>query len=358
MQARFYAEAFRLFEACRGRLPLGSMRLDRHAGTAHEGNKMATKSQSRFRIWAWIAAIGCIAFIGIQFIRPGLENPPVTAELQAPPEVKQILRNSCYNCHSNETRLPWFDRIVPAYWLVAGDVKEARAHLNFSEIGKLPPAQQKGILYEAVNQIQVGAMPLPSYRRVHPEAAVTEAQLAVLRQYLNPPVPAPAASADTSAADTQYDAWMHAGNTRPEVKPEPNGVAFLPDYRNWKVISSTDRFDNHTMREILGNDVAIKAIAEHHINPWPDGTVFAKVAWAQQPDGKGMAQTGAFVQVELMIRDSQKYANTKGWGWGRWRGTDLKPYGKDAKFTRECVGCHTPVRQNDYVYTMPLKGQQ
>ena len=43
---------------------------------------------------------------------------------------------------------------------------------------------------------------------------------------------------------------------------------------------------------------------------------------------------------------------------GRWRGTDLKPYGKDAAFTNECVNCHTPVRQNDYVYTMPLKGQQ
>jgi hypothetical protein len=108
----------------------------------------------------------------------------------------------------------------------------------------------------------------------------------------------------------------------------------------------------------LGNDVAIKAIAEHHINPWPDGTAFAKVAWAQQPDGKGNVQTGAFVQVELMIRDSKKYASTKGWGWGRWRGMDLKPYGKDANFTNECIGCHEPVRQNDYVYTMPLGGQQ
>ena len=59
----------------------------------------------------------------------------------------------------------------------------------------------------------------------------------------------------------------------------------LPDYKNWKAISSTDRFDNHTMREILGNDVAVKAIADGHINPWPDGTAFAKVAWQQsQPD--------------------------------------------------------------------------
>ncbi len=60
------------------------------------------------------------------------------------------------------------------------------------------------------------------------------------------------------------------------VQPEFNGVGFLPDYKNWKVISSTDRFDNHTMREILGNDIAQKAIAEGHINPWPDGDCVRK----------------------------------------------------------------------------------
>jgi hypothetical protein len=319
---------------------------------------MATESHSRFRAIGWLVIVGCLAFLGIQFIRPAIENPPATAELQAPPEVKQILQNSCYNCHSNETKLSWFDQIAPARWLVAKDVKEARSHVNFSEIGKLPAAQQKGILFEAVNQIQLGAMPLPAYVKMHPEAAVTAEQLAVLRQYLNPTAPASAAPVDTSVADAQYDTWIHASDAKLDVKPEFNGVPFIADYKNWKVISSTDRFDNHTMREILGNDVAIKAIAEHHINPWPDGTVFAKVAWAQQPDDKGTVHTGAFVQVELMIRDSKKYADSKGWGWGRWRGADLKPYGKDAKFENECINCHTPVRQNDYVYTMPLKGQQ
>jgi hypothetical protein len=295
--------------------------------------------------------------VGIQFIRPALTNSPVTAELQAPPEVKEILRNSCYSCHSNETRLPWFDKVVPAFWLVSSDVREARRHLNFSEIGKLPAAQQKGFLFEAVNQIQMGAMPLPSYLTVHPNAAVTPEQLAVLRNYLAPPDVAMAPAADTSAADEQYGKWVAASEVAPHVEPEPNGVAFLPDYKNWKAISSTDRYDNHTMRVILGNDVAVKAIADGHINPWPDGTAFAKVAWLQQPDGKGVVHTGAFVPVEFMIRDFEKYKNTAAWGWGRWRGTDLKPYGKDATFTNECVSCHAPVSKNDYVYTMPIKGE-
>jgi Haem-binding domain/Cytochrome P460 len=315
-------------------------------------------SQTGFRTIGWIGAALCLGFVAIQFVRPALTNPPVTAELQAPPEVKQILRNSCYSCHSNETRLPWLDRVVPAYWVVRSDVREARRHLNFSEIGKLPAAQQKGSLFEAVNQIQMGAMPLPSYLKVHPGAIVTQEQLTVLRDYLAPAGAAMAPAADTSAADEQYGTWVKASETTLNIQPEPNGFNFLPGYQNWKAISSTDRYDNHTMRVILGNDVAVKAIADGHINPWPDGTAFAKVAWLQQPDGKGLIHTGAFVQVEFMLRDRSKYANTAGWGWGRWRGTDLKPYGKEAAFTNECVSCHTPVQKNDYVYTMPIKSSR
>jgi hypothetical protein len=59
-----------------------------------------------------------VAFVAIQFIRPEISHPQVTADLAAPPEVKRILRNSCYDCHSNETGLAWFDQIAPAYWLV------------------------------------------------------------------------------------------------------------------------------------------------------------------------------------------------------------------------------------------------
>jgi Haem-binding domain/Cytochrome P460 len=312
---------------------------------------------TRFRALIWVVVILGVGFVCLQFIRPELTNPPVTAELQAPMEVKQVLRNSCYSCHSNETKLPWFDKVVPAYWLVTSDVKEARQHLNFSEIGALPAAQQKGILFEAVNQIQLGAMPLPSYLHVHPGAAVSPEALAVLRNYLTSQAGASQA-ADSSAADAEYGKWVHSSSVALAVEPEFNGVEFIPDYKNWKVISSTDRFDNKTMREILGNDIAVKAIAENRINPWPDGTAFAKIAWQQaQPDNQGVAKTGKFIQVELMIKDSSKYASSEGWGWGRWRGTDLKPYGKDAEFQNECMSCHEPVAKNDHVYTMPFHGQ-
>lgn len=320
--------------------------------------------QSRTRALLWIAGILFGAFLGIQFIRPELNDPPVTADLQVPAQVKQVLQTSCYNCHSNETKLSWFDQPAPAYWIVARDVSKARKHLNFSEIGNLPAGQQKAILFEAVSQIELGAMPLPAYKRLHPESAITSEQLAVLKEYLAPAAPNEPTgriatnAADLQAADAQYDKWIQAANATPEVAPAPNGIAFMPDYKNWKAISSTERFDNHTMRQILGNDVAVRAIAENRINPWPDGASFAKVAWYQQPDEQGLVRTGAFFQVEFMIRDSQKYAQTLGWGWARWRGADLKPYGKDQNFSSECVGCHSPLHKTNYVFTMPIRGQQ
>jgi hypothetical protein len=318
-------------------------------------------AQSKWlRILIILVAVGGAVFAVLQLIRPSITNPPVTAEIQAPEDVRAVLRGSCYSCHSNETKLPWFDQVVPAYWLVAHDVKEARAHLNFSEIGNLPAAQQKAALHEAVNMIQMDAMPLPSYLKVHPDAVVTPEKLEVLSKYLSTPAPAPDAAAVATAAiaaDAQYAAWIASAHKQRQVQPEWNGVAFMPEYKGWQAISSTDRWDNHTMREILGNDIAVKAIAEHNINPWPDGTAFAKVAWQQAaPDAQGVVKTGAFIQVELMIKDSRKYADTDGWGWGRWRGADLKPYGTDGGFQNECTGCHAPVAKNDYVYTMPIGG--
>src|SRR6266404_278663 len=126
-----------------------------------------------------LAIIVAILFFGIQFIRPELRTSPVSRDIKTVQPVKQILRNACYDCHSNETRLPWFDRIVPAYWLVVADVKQARHTLNFSELDRLPAAQLKPILFEAVRQIDFGAMPPKSYALLHPESRVTPDQVAV-----------------------------------------------------------------------------------------------------------------------------------------------------------------------------------
>ncbi|MES1161107.1 MAG: cytochrome P460 family protein, partial [Bacteroidota bacterium] len=147
------------------------------------------------------------------------------------------------------------------------------------------------------------------------------------------------------------------GNSRVSpgaVKPTANGMVYSDQYKNWEVISATERWDNGTLRVILGNETAIRAIKEHHINPWPNGTQFAKVAWDAVKDSIGNVHAGEFKQVEFMIKDSDKYAATDGWGWARWKGMQLQPYGKTAVFTTECTNCHKPVKDNDFVFTFPL----
>ena len=145
------------------------------------------------------------------------------------------------------------------------------------------------------------------------------------------------------------------GAAKPAAVPiAPNGIAYLPDYKNWQAISTTERFDNGTMRVVFGNAVAVKAIREKHINPWPNGTAFAKVAWDQLADAEGNVRPGAFKQVEYMLKDDQKYAATKGWGWARFKTPKMVPYGKDALFTTECINCHQPMKNNDFVFTQPL----
>jgi hypothetical protein len=298
---------------------------------------------------------GVAIFAVLQAVRPTIPARPATAEVQAPPEIRRILEKDCYSCHSDQPQLSWFDQVVPAYWLVRHDILTAREHLNFSTLGSKPVAVQKATLYEAANMIQLGAMPLPSFRKLHPDAMVTANELATLKAYLAPWTYAPI---QTNTAPQDVTAQAETAPAPLAAQPEFNGLAFDPSFENWKLISTTDRGDNNTFRFILGNDIAIKAAQTGNVSPWPDGTRFAKVAWKQELGPDGLMYPGEFVQVELMLKNAQNYADTEGWNWGRWRGLSLKPYGQDAHFVNECTGCHEPVRGNDYVYTLPITAAQ
>jgi mono/diheme cytochrome c family protein len=297
---------------------------------------------------------GLVTFALMQLVRPSIPARPATAEVQAPPEVRRILEKDCYNCHSDQRRLSWFDQVAPGYWLVRHDIVTAREHLNFSMLGSKPAAAQKATLYEAVNMIQLGTMPLPAFVKLHSEAKVTAEDLATLKAYLSPWTPALTFSISVPQSNDAKTSGVPAPVSLASVQQEFNGFALDPDFENWTLISTTDRGDNNTFRFILGNDIAIKAAESGDIPPWPDGTRFAKIAWQQQLGLDGLVHTGKFVQVELMLKDAHRYKSTEGWGWGRWRGLDLKPYGEDARFVNECTGCHQPMRGNDYVYTLPI----
>jgi hypothetical protein len=141
------------------------------------------------------------------------------------------------------------------------------------------------------------------------------------------------------------------------VAPAPNGITLPEGYRDWRVISSSHREDNHTLRVILGNDAAIKAAREGKTKPWPDGAILGKLVWKDEahPQWEKATIPGEFVHAEFMVKDSTKYAATGGWGFARWKGMEQKPYGEDASFVQECFGCHAPVKDNDWVFTFPSR---
>src|ERR1700754_2835183 len=158
--------------------------------------------------------------VAIQFIRPRLDNPPVTGDLQAPEEVKVILQRACYDCHSNQTRLAWFDLPAPAYWLVVDDVKKGRKVLNFSDISNLPKAQQAAKLFESIYQVEQNAMPLKSYTALHHGGKISPEDIAVLKKYVGSLAytPKPDTAKQRYLLD-QYEKWMKAATVASDIKP-------------------------------------------------------------------------------------------------------------------------------------------
>ena len=113
-----------------------------------------------------------IVFIGIQFVEAERTNPAVTAEIQAPNEIKSILCNSCYDCHSNLTEWPLYSRIAPVSWFIINDVDSGREHLNFSDWGKYTDALKEKKLKEIWEQINEDRMPPKAYRFLHPGSEI------------------------------------------------------------------------------------------------------------------------------------------------------------------------------------------
>lgn len=146
--------------------------------------------------------------------------------------------------------------------------------------------------------------------------------------------------------------WITTVASAASLPVAPNGIALLKEYRSWQVIAPSYRPDKGHIRVVLGNETAVKAFREEK-RPFPDGTVFVKVAWnaVKHPKFPVAMVPGTFSQVEFMVKDSRKYKKTGGWGFARFLGGNYKPYGKDAGFVQDCFGCHTPVADNDFVFT-------
>ncbi|WP_201337672.1 MULTISPECIES: heme-binding domain-containing protein [unclassified Nitratiruptor] len=134
--------------------------------------------------WMYLGAVAVIIGL-LQFI-PTYEksNPPTDTqkEIQAPKEVMAIFKRSCYDCHSNETKWPWYANVAPMSWAVRRDVIEGRKALNFSTWNNYSD-EKKQELKKQIFRSVILAMPLPQYLWLHPEAKLSSKDKETIRNW-------------------------------------------------------------------------------------------------------------------------------------------------------------------------------
>lgn len=119
------------------------------------------------------------AFIAIQFIQPARnESGQVLAtdiikSLGVPDKILGILKNSCYDCHSNNSRYPWYVHIQPMGWIMARHIKNGKENLNFSDFGSYSRRKQANKLRAIASSIKEGSMPILSYTYMHTDAKLS-----------------------------------------------------------------------------------------------------------------------------------------------------------------------------------------
>ena len=132
------------------------------------------------KIWILIAVIVLVLLVLVAqvFASTGRTNPPVENQVAwDSPQTQELFSRACADCHSNETKWPWYSKIPPASWLVVHDVNEGREKFNIS-------AQDMGEADDAAEAVLEGEMPMKIYTVMHPEARLTDAQRQALAQGL------------------------------------------------------------------------------------------------------------------------------------------------------------------------------
>ncbi|WP_245950871.1 heme-binding domain-containing protein [Chitinophaga dinghuensis] len=132
-----------------------------------------------------------LLLVAIQFFRP-VKNQgrqeytqDFLHQYQAPPEISDMLKVACYDCHSNNTRYPWYANIQPVAWYLTNHIRDGKKDLNFDEFGSYTPKRQQHKLEEIQSQVKKGKMPLASYTLIHADARLTVAQRDTLVHWID-----------------------------------------------------------------------------------------------------------------------------------------------------------------------------
>ena len=130
-----------------------------------------------------LALVVILSVVRAEFRQPdALPDPAIglSARTKIPAPVMSTLRRACFDCHSNETRWPWYANLPVASWLLERDVKAARGQLNFSRWAEYNPFDRAGLLDRACELATSGTMPLPRYLMLHPDARLAQSDIAGL----------------------------------------------------------------------------------------------------------------------------------------------------------------------------------
>ena len=129
------------------------------------------------KIFKFIAWIALIAFVVIQFFPADTNESYTTPKTdfmmvnKVPVKIEKQLMVSCYDCHSNNTAYPWYNRVQPAAWYLEDHVKEGKAELNFNEWDTYSDRRKNSKLRSMIKQIENGEMPMESYALIHNDAS-------------------------------------------------------------------------------------------------------------------------------------------------------------------------------------------
>jgi Haem-binding domain len=134
-----------------------------------------------------------VLLVAIQFVPVDNRNPPVQSantiySIEAVPQnVRAIFESSCTNCHSNQTRWPWYSHVAPFSWIVVHDVHRGRNLMNFSEWGMYSPKKRDQKLEDICDQLMNGDMPDGKYLLIHRKARLSEEQKEAVCQWTQAP---------------------------------------------------------------------------------------------------------------------------------------------------------------------------
>ena len=130
-----------------------------------------------------------IVLIIIQFIRPAHNTSEqvlptdITTTINVPDKVLDIFKNSCYDCHSNNTRYPWYVNIEPMGWVMAKHIKDGKENFNFSEFGTYSKRKQANKLKAISSSVLDGSMPISSYTIMHTDAKLSKENIELISKW-------------------------------------------------------------------------------------------------------------------------------------------------------------------------------